>query len=82
MPIYEYVCRECSAVSEHIVIGASDEIRCSKCGSIYVTRLLSIPSSASGVKSEGRMPGAGDTACCGSRPGSQGCVPGSCCGKA
>jgi hypothetical protein len=47
-----------------------------------MTKLLSAHSSMSGpVKN--RMPGPGDTACCGSSPGkAQGCAgPGSCCGR-
>jgi hypothetical protein len=44
--------------------------------------MLSAHSSLSGPRT-GRLPGAGDTACCGSAPGTAaGCAgPGSCCGK-
>ena len=82
MPIFEYLCSACATVSEHLVLGGSDTVLCPKCGGREMNKLLSVTSSASGVKDGSRMPGAGDTACCGSQPRSQGCVPGSCCGKA
>lgn len=82
MPIFEYVCSNCGVVSEHLVFGDSENLQCPQCRSSNLKKLLSATSSASGVKSAGGLPGAGDTACCGSRPGAQGCIPGSCCGKA
>jgi hypothetical protein len=58
-------------------------VACPHCGGANMKKLLSTSSTASGAKSgAGRLPGAGDTPCCGSSPSSQGCVPGSCCGKA
>ncbi len=82
MPIFEYLCTDCAAVTEHLVFSDSEQIQCPQCGGTKVQKLLSATSSASGLKGEARMPGAGDTGCCGSRPGAQGCVPGSCCGRA
>jgi putative FmdB family regulatory protein len=81
MPIYEYVCGSCGNVSEHLVFGDSQVVRCPTCDGEQLQKLLSASSSASGIKSAGGLPGRGDTACCGSQPGAGGCVPGSCCGK-
>ncbi|WP_084055644.1 FmdB family zinc ribbon protein [Desulfacinum hydrothermale] len=82
MPIYEYVCDRCGGVSEHLVLGDSEVPACSHCGSTALRKLLSAPSAASGVRPSDRVAGPGDTGCCGSSPDVQGCVPGSCCGKA
>ncbi|MEJ5347338.1 MAG: zinc ribbon domain-containing protein [Desulfosoma sp.] len=82
MPIYEYVCSECGRVSEHLVFAKEETVACPECGSGELKRLLSVSSTASGVKEGHRLPGSRDTGCCGSSPGTQGCVPGSCCGKA
>lgn len=82
MPIFEYLCGSCGNVSEKLVLGEEEKVVCPQCGSGDLRKLLSTSSSASGAKGSGRLPGAGDTACCGSAPSSRGCVPGSCCGKA
>ncbi len=82
MPIFEYLCKDCGVVSEHLVFSDAEKVQCPQCGSVKVQKILSATSSASGLKGEGKIPGAGDTGCCGSRPGAQGCIPGSCCGKA
>ncbi len=82
MPIYEYVCTECGQVSEHLVFGKEEDVSCPGCGGGKLKRLLSVSSTASGAKGAHRIPGAGDTGCCGTSPAAQGCVPGSCCGKA
>jgi putative FmdB family regulatory protein len=83
MPIYEYRCKDCGMESEHIVFGSEDEIKCPKCGSSNMEKLMSATSSLTG-SSPHKMPGPKDTGCCGSRPGeAAGCAgPGSCCGKA
>jgi putative FmdB family regulatory protein len=81
MPIFEFLCTSCGNVFEKLVYASSEKIACLKCGSFELTRLLSSTSSLSGAKQGGRVPGAGDTGCCGSAPSSRGCVPGSCCGK-
>lgn len=81
MPIYEFLCVSCGQVSEHLVFGEQDAIRCAACGANELRRILSVSSSASGTKNPGRLPGSGDTACCGSSPTAGGCIPGSCCGK-
>jgi putative FmdB family regulatory protein len=46
MPIYEYTCRSCGAVSEILtgISGNSDPLRCKACGSADLDKLLSAPS--------------------------------------
>ncbi len=80
MPIFEYKCADCGEISEVITFSAKDAPTCGHCKSGNVEKLLSAPSSS---PSSGRMPGPGDTACCGSSPGqASGCAgPGSCCGS-
>ncbi|MCE5336867.1 MAG: zinc ribbon domain-containing protein [Desulfobacteraceae bacterium] len=81
MPLFDFLCVECGATAE-VLIGPSEAPpNCRVCGSSNVRKLLSAHSSLSGA-SKGRLPGAGDTACCGSSPSHAGCAgPGSCCGK-
>ncbi|MFZ2447770.1 MAG: zinc ribbon domain-containing protein [Syntrophobacteraceae bacterium] len=81
MPIFEFLCTSCGNVFEKLQYGGSEEASCPKCGNSELTKLLSRPSSLSGAKQDGKVAGVGDTGCCGSAPASQGCVPGSCCGK-
>lgn len=81
MPIFEFLCVNCGTVSEHLVFADSEGVQCPHCQGSSLKKLLSATSSASGAKTAGKVPGAGDTACCGSRPGTHGCTPGSCCGK-
>ncbi|WP_353740593.1 FmdB family zinc ribbon protein [Desulfoferrobacter suflitae] len=82
MPIYEYVCLDCGNVAEHLVFADGETLSCPNCQGKKLKKLLSATSSASGAKDQSRIAGAGDTGCCGSRPSTQGCVPGTCCGKA
>jgi putative FmdB family regulatory protein len=46
MPIYEYQCQECGAVSELLLVGGEREtdIHCGQCGSQRVSRILSVAS--------------------------------------
>jgi len=83
MPLYEYLCLECGKTSELLVTGSSDAPSCRSCSSSNLKKLLSAHSLVSGG-SRDRLPGPGDTACCGEAPGHHaGCAgPGSCCGKA
>ncbi len=82
MPIYDILCRACGKNSEALVIRSDDSLICPGCGSPSVTRLMSTPSSLTGREPK-RMPGPGDTGCCGSSPGHAHCAgPGSCCGRA
>jgi putative FmdB family regulatory protein len=42
MPIYEYRCRKCGAVSEYLVgVGRDDPIVCRECGNNGMDRILS-----------------------------------------
>lgn len=82
MPLFDFLCLDCGQVSEVLVFSAGDKVECQACGSGHVRKMLSSVSSLSGVRKSG-LPGAGDTACCGSSPATAGCAgPGSCCGKA
>jgi putative FmdB family regulatory protein len=66
MPIYEYLCADCSGEFEELVsVSAGDGVRCPDCGSDTVTRLLS---SFATSRPEGAAVGGGG--CCG---GSCGC---------
>ncbi len=82
MPIFDFLCEDCGNTTEILVAGAGDSPRCGACGGGNMKKLLSAHSSISGP-SKFRMPGPGDTACCGSSPGqAHGCAgPGSCCGR-
>jgi len=82
MPLFDYLCMDCGEMNEILVSGADEQTLCKKCGSSSLKKMLSAPSSLSGSQNSS-IPGAGDTACCGSSPGHAGCSgPGSCCGKA
>jgi len=82
MPLYEYLCRDCGQTSEHLVMGRDEALTCPECGSSNLAKLLSASANHSAFGD--RMPGSGDTSCCGHSPGqAPGCAgPGSCCGKA
>ncbi|NDV28495.1 zinc ribbon domain-containing protein [Desulfovibrio sp. JC010] len=81
MPIYEYKCRECGAVYEELVSAGAESAPCPSCGKNSGEKLMSSTSSLTG-KDTPNVPDATGTGCCGGNPSSQGCVPGSCCGKA
>lgn len=81
MPIYDISCRTCGKSSEVLVVGRVAELVCPGCGSTDTTKHMSPPSTLTG-RNRQRVPGAGDTACCGSAPSEAGCAgPGSCCGR-
>ncbi|WP_124329359.1 FmdB family zinc ribbon protein [Desulfonema ishimotonii] len=81
MPLFEYLCQDCGKICEILIAASDDAPECTACGSTRLKKLLSASSSVSG-SARNSMPGAGDTACCGSSPGHAGCAgPGSCCGK-
>ncbi len=48
MPIYEYACAECQKSFEELLVRRSDEadVRCPKCKSRKVDRLMSRPAAA------------------------------------
>lgn len=73
MPIYEYVCDDCQARYERIVMSASQEISCPKCESKRHTLQLSVFSagkSANGSASSSESSASGG---CGCTPHSCGC---------
>lgn len=74
MPIFEYRCRECGAVTEMLQgVGKGDAVpQCKSCGSISLTRLFSAPF----VKTN-RSQSSGEQYCCESGKGPQ-CTPGEC----
>jgi len=82
MPLYEYQCDDCGQVFETLILNTNDIPECHHCQSRNLTRLISAHSAASGLN-QSKIPGPGDTTCCGSAPGmAAGCAgPGSCCGK-
>jgi putative FmdB family regulatory protein len=81
MPLFDYYCETCTKVSEVLVHDSSIAPQCSHCGSFDLKKLISAHSSLSGSPSY-RLPGAGDTGCCGSQPHQAECQgPGTCCSK-
>ncbi|HEY2546701.1 MAG TPA: zinc ribbon domain-containing protein [Candidatus Acidoferrum sp.] len=68
MPIYEYICDDCKAEFEKIVINKQQEIACPKCASKKATIQLSVFATANGSSSGGpssSSSGGGGGACCG-----------------
>ncbi|MBN1880973.1 MAG: zinc ribbon domain-containing protein [Deltaproteobacteria bacterium] len=41
MPIYEYACDECGCEFETLVMSSTEEVTCSACGSIKLTKKMS-----------------------------------------
>ncbi|MFC1812761.1 FmdB family zinc ribbon protein [Thermodesulfobacteriota bacterium] len=81
MPLFDFLCRDCGKFNEILISGSGDVPTCKSCGSHRLQKLISAHSSLSGPN-RNRMPGTGDTACCGSAPTQADCAgPGSCCGK-
>ena len=61
MPIYEYRCKRCGAISEYLIVTGKDEdILCEDCGSSDMERILSVASFITGAPERA----AGRT-CCG-----------------
>jgi putative FmdB family regulatory protein len=79
MPIYEYQCKKCGAVSEFLVYGsAAPESACTSCGDAGLEKILSAPNvhttaASSACQSLGCQTGPQ----CGSSP----CASGGCCPK-
>ncbi len=48
MPIYEYICEECQAAFERIVLNAKAKVACPKCGSQRAKQQLSVFSAPKG----------------------------------
>jgi len=81
MPLYDYHCETCGKDLEILMNGNAEPPNCSYCGGANLKKLISAHSSLSGTPAT-RLPGAGDTGCCGSQPHQADCQgPGSCCGK-
>ena len=81
MPIFEFSCKACGEQMELLVSSASTEPVCASCGSSDLRKMLSVPSSLSGV-SDGRSFSPEQAGCCGVSPEQAGCGgPGSCCAK-
>jgi putative FmdB family regulatory protein len=71
MPIYEYICEECSERYEHLALRSGDNAACPKCGSRQHTLQFSV--FAPGANGEGKSASssaAPASSCCG---GSCGC---------
>ncbi|MFH2046151.1 MAG: zinc ribbon domain-containing protein [Pseudomonadota bacterium] len=81
MPLFDYLCLDCGKTSEILIVADKDMPLCKHCGSKNMEKQLSKPSSYMGQQA-GKLPGANDTACCGTSPNQAQCAgPGSCCGK-
>jgi putative FmdB family regulatory protein len=81
MPIYEYQCLACGAISENLLMSSGEAPQCHDCGSENLEKMVSAHSSMSGPVTT-KVPGPGDTPCCGSAQTHAGCAgPGSCCSK-
>ncbi|RPI78781.1 MAG: zinc ribbon domain-containing protein [Desulfobacteraceae bacterium] len=76
MPIYEYKCKKCNAVSEVLVLSNQEDLHCKTCGSADLVKLISAHNT---VQSSPTHAGEAGGSCCGA-PHSCG-APGSCCGK-
>ena len=80
MPLFEFQCSDCGEISELLVSKSDVDPECRSCGSPKLKKILSVPSSLSGV-GKPAMTGV-NVPCCGVGPDEVGCPgPGSCCGK-
>ena len=81
MPIYEISCYDCQYDGEVLALSSTEKPSCPQCGSQNTAKKMSATSSLTGKNPQG-FPGANDTSCCGSQPGTGSCAgPGSCCGR-
>jgi putative FmdB family regulatory protein len=71
MPIYEYICDDCQAEFEKLVLNKQQEIACPKCASKKATIQLSVFATSNGstngspAKSSTSFSGDGGSSCCG-----------------
>jgi putative FmdB family regulatory protein len=65
MPIYEYVCDDCQAQFEKIVINKQQEISCPKCASKKATIQLSVFATAGSGGSSNPSGSSSGGSCCG-----------------
>lgn len=71
MPIYEYICEECSERYEHLALRSGDNAACPKCGSRRHTLQFSVfAPGANGESKSVSSSAAPASSCCG---GSCGC---------
>jgi putative FmdB family regulatory protein len=42
VPLYEYQCKSCNATFEQLVFNSDEAVKCRKCGSTDIARLLSV----------------------------------------
>lgn len=63
MPLYEYRCEPCDHQFEALIRTASDEPRCPRCGSVEVTKELSVPAAAQAGARGGPSLAARDAGC-------------------
>jgi putative FmdB family regulatory protein len=79
MPIYEYVCDECKAEYEKLVLAKGERVSCPKCGSGRKTQQLSTFAAHSGngttasAKGRGAASREGDAPACMGNPSACGC---------
>ena len=76
MPLYEYECGDCGAVTEVLrkMADAGKPLDCEFCGSVKLTRKHSVFTTGAPSEPMGYMPPRGDVGTCGHCGG----VPGSC----
>jgi putative FmdB family regulatory protein len=73
MPIYEYVCQECSTRFERIVMSQGPEIECPKCSSPRHTLVFSTFSAHAGDGKSSAGEASSGSGGCGCTPSSCGC---------
>jgi putative FmdB family regulatory protein len=73
MPIYEYVCKDCQAHYERIVMSARQEIDCPKCSSKRHTLQLSVFSAGKSTSENSSSSTPSSSGGCGCTPHSCGC---------
>jgi len=66
MALFEYRCKDCGKLSEHLVFNADETPACTTCGSVNMEKLLStFAVNAKQSSSAGPMPGCPNAGCCG-----------------
>jgi len=75
MPLYEFVCQNCSREQELLVRDEQSQ-RCESCGSTRLTRLLSVPAAHSVGERVGQNTSLGSNGQPGPCGSSCGCYPG------
>ena len=73
MPIYEYICNDCEARYERLVMSAGQEIECPKCASKRQTLQLSVFSAGKSSNGTASSSSSSTTVGCGCTPHSCGC---------